>query len=81
MKLGCVMPGEPPPVPGDALRRLAAAATYLIGRATGIRPSLQLRNAIRTRLAAFHVPHPLPVCQFAAPGRRADEADRRWSTR
>jgi predicted AAA+ superfamily ATPase len=29
VKLGCVMPGEPPPVFGDALRRLAAAATYL----------------------------------------------------
>lgn len=29
MKLGCVMPGEPPAVFGDALRRLAAAATYL----------------------------------------------------
>ena len=29
VKLGCVMPGESPPVFGDALRRLAAAATYL----------------------------------------------------
>ena len=29
VKLGCVMPGEPPPVFGDALRRLAAVATYL----------------------------------------------------
>ncbi len=29
VKLGCVMPGEPPSVFGDALRRLAAAATYL----------------------------------------------------
>jgi predicted AAA+ superfamily ATPase len=29
VKLGCVMPGEPPPLFGDALRRLAAAATYL----------------------------------------------------
>ena len=29
VKLGCVMPGEPPAVFGDALRRLAAAATYL----------------------------------------------------
>ena len=29
VKLGCVMPGEPPPVFGDALRRLAAAAAYL----------------------------------------------------
>jgi predicted AAA+ superfamily ATPase len=29
VKLGCVMPGEPPPVFGDALRRLAAAATFL----------------------------------------------------
>src|SRR5947209_5714910 len=29
IKLGCVMPGEPPAVFGDALRRLAAAATYL----------------------------------------------------
>src|SRR5262249_5223453 len=29
IKLGCVMPGEPPAVYGDALRRLAAAATYL----------------------------------------------------
>ena len=29
MKLGCVMPGETPEVFGDALRRLAAAATYL----------------------------------------------------
>ncbi len=27
--LGCVMPGEPPAVFGDALRRLAGAATYL----------------------------------------------------
>jgi predicted AAA+ superfamily ATPase len=29
VKLGCVMPGESPGVFGDALRRLAAAATYL----------------------------------------------------
>ncbi|MGH7823398.1 MAG: AAA+ family ATPase, partial [Candidatus Binatia bacterium] len=29
VKLGCVMPGEVPAVFGDALRRLAAAATYL----------------------------------------------------
>jgi len=29
VKLGCAMPGEPPAVFGDALRRLAAAATYL----------------------------------------------------
>ena len=29
IKLGCVLPGEPPAVFGDALRRLAAAATYL----------------------------------------------------
>ena len=29
VKLGCVMPGEAPTVFGDALRRLAAAATYL----------------------------------------------------
>src|SRR5271165_6188585 len=29
IKLGCVMPGEAPPVFGDALRRLAAASTYL----------------------------------------------------
>ncbi len=29
IKLGCVMPGESPSVFGDALRRLAAAATYL----------------------------------------------------
>jgi predicted AAA+ superfamily ATPase len=29
VKLGCVMPGEPPSVFGDALRRLATAATYL----------------------------------------------------
>ena len=29
IKLGCVLPGESPPVFGDALRRLAAAATYL----------------------------------------------------
>ena len=29
IKLGCVMPGETPEVFGDALRRLAAAATYL----------------------------------------------------
>jgi predicted AAA+ superfamily ATPase len=29
IRLGCVMPGEPPAVFGDALRRLAAAATYL----------------------------------------------------
>ena len=29
VKLGCVMPGEPPAIFGDALRRLAGAATYL----------------------------------------------------
>ncbi|MBZ2178820.1 MAG: DUF499 domain-containing protein [Acidobacteria bacterium] len=29
VKLGCVMPGESPPIFGDALRRLAAKATYL----------------------------------------------------
>jgi predicted AAA+ superfamily ATPase len=29
VKLGCVMPGESPAVYGDALRRLAASATYL----------------------------------------------------
>jgi predicted AAA+ superfamily ATPase len=29
INLGCVMPGEPPAVFGDALRRLVAAATYL----------------------------------------------------
>src|SRR5450830_997293 len=29
VKLGCVMPGESPSVFGDALRRLAGAATYL----------------------------------------------------
>jgi predicted AAA+ superfamily ATPase len=29
IKLGCVMPGESPAVFGDALRRIAAAATYL----------------------------------------------------
>ena len=29
VKLGCVMPGESPAVFGDALRRMAAAATYL----------------------------------------------------
>ena len=29
VKLGCVMPGEPPAIFGDALRRLAAAATFL----------------------------------------------------
>ncbi|MFM7173860.1 MAG: ATP-binding protein, partial [Caldilinea sp.] len=29
VKLGCVLPGESPTVFGDALRRLAAAATYL----------------------------------------------------
>jgi predicted AAA+ superfamily ATPase len=29
VKLGCVMPGESPAVFGDALRRLAAAATYM----------------------------------------------------
>ncbi len=29
VKLGCVLPGEAPAVFGDALRRLAAAATYL----------------------------------------------------
>ena len=29
IRLGCVMPGESPSVFGDALRRLAAAATYL----------------------------------------------------
>jgi predicted AAA+ superfamily ATPase len=31
VKLGCVMPGESPAVFGDALRRLAASATYLYG--------------------------------------------------
>jgi predicted AAA+ superfamily ATPase len=29
VKLGCVMPGESPPIFGDALRRLAATATFL----------------------------------------------------
>ncbi len=29
VKLGCVMPGEPPAIFGDALRRMAGAATYL----------------------------------------------------
>src|SRR5262249_61694823 len=29
VKRGCVMPGESPAIFGDALRRLAAAATYL----------------------------------------------------
>lgn len=29
IKLGCVLPGEPPAVFGDALRRLSAQATYL----------------------------------------------------
>lgn len=29
VKLGCLMPGEPPAIFGDALRRLAGAATYL----------------------------------------------------
>ncbi len=29
VRLGCVMPGEPPAVFGDALRRLSTAATYL----------------------------------------------------
>src|SRR5262249_36351556 len=29
VKLGCVMPGEPPKVFDDALRRLSTAATYL----------------------------------------------------
>ena len=29
IRLGCVMPGEPPAVFGDALRRLAGSATYL----------------------------------------------------
>jgi predicted AAA+ superfamily ATPase len=29
IKLGCVMPGESPPIFGDALRRLTGAATYL----------------------------------------------------
>lgn len=29
VKLGCVMPGEPPAIFGDALRHLASAATYL----------------------------------------------------
>src|SRR6204780_4145122 len=29
VKLGCVMPGESPAIFGDALRRLATAATYL----------------------------------------------------
>src|SRR5450631_4042860 len=29
IKLGCVMPGESPAIFGDALRRLATAATYL----------------------------------------------------
>jgi predicted AAA+ superfamily ATPase len=30
IKLGCVMPGESPTIFGDALRRLASSATYLI---------------------------------------------------
>jgi predicted AAA+ superfamily ATPase len=29
IKLGCVMPGEPPAIFGDAMRRLSTAATYL----------------------------------------------------
>jgi len=29
IKLGCVMPGEPPSIFGDALRRLASSSTYL----------------------------------------------------
>lgn len=29
VKLGCVMPGESPPIFGDAMRRLASVATYL----------------------------------------------------
>jgi hypothetical protein len=29
VKLGCVMPSENPPIFGDALRHLTAAATYL----------------------------------------------------
>ena len=29
MKLGCVLPGEPSAVYGDALRRMATDATYL----------------------------------------------------
>jgi predicted AAA+ superfamily ATPase len=29
VKLGCVMPGEPPAIFGDALRRMAGSATYL----------------------------------------------------
>ena len=29
VKLGCVLPGESPAIFGDALRRLAGAATYL----------------------------------------------------
>ena len=34
VKLGCVMPGESPPLFGDALRRLAASATYLYADGT-----------------------------------------------
>src|SRR5258706_2362250 len=41
VKLGCVMPGESPAVFGDALRRLAAAATYLYQDGTRFRYGTQ----------------------------------------
>jgi predicted AAA+ superfamily ATPase len=37
VKLGCVMPGEPPAVFEDALRRLSSAATYLYPDEHGVR--------------------------------------------
>ena len=50
VKLGCMMPGESPAVFGDALRRLAAVATYLyqgMARVTGTRRSLPLPSSPR----------------------------------
>lgn len=41
VKLGCVMPGESPAIFGDALRRLAAAATYLYQDGTKVWYSTQ----------------------------------------
>ena len=49
VKLGCVMPGETPAVFGDALRRLAGAATYLYqdGPRIGIQHSPRSPNLPR----------------------------------
>ena len=55
IKLGCVLPGESPAVFGDALRRRAAAATYLYQDGPrywhDTRPTVSLRVVSRARLA------------------------------